>query len=542
MIFSKLSVGQKLWSITLLVFIGTAVIAMLSLFSLRSSLLQDRQLQTQYLVDSAYSTLNDFYQQSKKGVMSDSVAREQALKNISALRYGDNGYFWVNDMQARMVMHPIKPQLNGKDLTQLADAKGKKIFVEFVNVVKQNGSGFVDYQWAKPGTENGAPKLSFVKGFKPWDMVIGTGIYIDDVDEIYYQQAWQYGSISALIILAVLIFSGLLIRDIKMPIESLQVTMAQVQQEKDLTQRIKVVRRDELGKMGNSFNQMLEQFRDALSHISHSVSELNITGREMRDISSRTNGGIQRQQQQTEFLVSAMEQMVIATDEVAQAAVNASDAAQNADIAAGKGEHRVQNIITSINHLAADVTQSASVMDELKGDVSNISSILEVIRGIADQTNLLALNAAIEAARAGEQGRGFAVVSDEVRTLAHRTSEATEEIQEMIGQLQQRSDQAGTAMEKGRVDADQSVKEVFEAGEALKAIHLSVTEINDMNAQIATAAEEQTAVANEMKNSIQEINDVATNTATDSREIQLVSKNLEKLTDESHLLVKQFVV
>ena len=542
MIFSKLSVGQKLWSITLLVFIGTAVIAMLSLFSLRTSLLQDRQLQTQYLVDSAYSTLNDFYQQSKKGVMSDTDARKQALKNISVLRYGDNGYFWVNDMQARMVMHPIKPQLNGKDLSQLADSNGKKIFVEFVDIVKQNGSGFVDYRWAKPGTENGAPKLSFVKGFDPWDMVIGTGIYIDDVDEIYYQQAWQYGSISALVILAVLILSWLLIRDIKMPIESLQATMAQVQQEKDLTQRIKVVRRDELGKMGNSFNQMLEQFRDALSHISHSVSELNITGGEMRDISSRTNGGIQRQQQQTEFLVSAMEQMVIATDEVAQAAVNAADAAQNADIAAEKGEHRVRNIIASINHLAADVTQSASVMDELKGDVSNISSILEVIRGIADQTNLLALNAAIEAARAGEQGRGFAVVSDEVRTLAHRTSEATEEIQEMIGQLQQRSDQAGTAMEKGRVDADQSVKEVFEAGEALKAIHLSVTEINDMNAQIATAAEEQTAVANEMKNSIQEINDVATNTATDSQEIQLVSENLEKLTDQSHLLVKQFVV
>ena len=542
MFLSQLNVGQKLWGLTLVVFAGTALIVFVSLLSLRSSLMADRQSEIEYLVDSAHSILNDFYQRNVKGELSEQEAKKGALQGIASMRYGDNGYFWVNDMKSRMVMHPIKPALDGKDLSQLKDPNGKKIFVEFSDTVAKSGSGFVDYIWPKPGASEGAPKLSFVKGFKPWGYVIGTGIYIDDVDEIYAEMAWEYGAISAGVLTVVLIFSGLIIRDITNPVKMLQQTMDLVQVNKDLTKRIDVTRKDELGNMGLSFNKMLEHFHDALSHISTSVSQLNITGREMRDISSRTNTGIQRQQQQTEFLASAMEQMLIATKEVALAAVNAADAAQNADISAENGEIRVVNIIASINNLAKDVSHSASVMDELKGDVDNISSILEVISGIADQTNLLALNAAIEAARAGEQGRGFAVVADEVRTLAKRTQEATEEIQSMIGQLQQRSVTASIAMEKGRANADQSVKEVAEAGTALKDIHQAVSRINDMNTQIAAAAEEQTAVANEMRGSIQDINDVAGNTANDSKEIQQVSVNLEKLTDQSHLLVQQFVV
>ena len=542
MFLSQLNVGQKLWGLTLVVFAGTALIVFVSLISLRSSLMADRQSEIQYLVESAHSIMSDFHQRNVKGELSEQEAKKGALQGIASMRYGDSGYFWVNDMKSRMVMHPIKPALDGKDLSQLKDPNGKRIFVEFSETVAKSGNGFVDYIWPKPGASEGAPKLSFVKGFEPWGYVIGSGIYIDDVDEIYAEMAWEYGAISAGVLSVVLIFSGLIIRDITNPVKMLQQTMDLVQVNKDLTKRIDVTRKDELGNMGLSFNKMLEHFHDALSHISTSVSQLNITGREMRDISSRTNTGIQRQQQQTEFLASAMEQMLIATKEVALAAVNAADAAQNADISAENGEIRVVNIIASINNLAKDVSHSASVMDELKGDVDNISSILEVISGIADQTNLLALNAAIEAARAGEQGRGFAVVADEVRTLAKRTQEATEEIQSMIGQLQQRSVTASIAMEKGRANADQSVKEVAEAGTALKDIHQAVSRINDMNTQIAAAAEEQTAVANEMRGSIQDINDVAGNTANDSKEIQLVSVNLEKLTDQSHLLVQQFVV
>jgi len=542
MFLSQLKVGQKLGAITALVFAGTTIIALISLFSLRESLIDDRKIQTQYLVESAYSILDDYYQRSQAGSITEQKAKAQALQGIAALRYSNDGYFWINDMQERMIMHPIKPKLNGQILSSLKDTNGKHLFVEFTKIVSKQGSGFVDYYWPKPGKEKGAPKLSFVKGFQPWGYVIGTGIYIDDVDEIFTQKAWEYGGISLLVIMIVVFFSILLIRDIKHPIILLQETMSHVKNKQDLTKRVNMSRRDELGGMGNSFNHMLEQFHETLSHITQSISQLNNTGREMGDISRRTNHGIQRQQQQTELLASAMEQMVAAAENVAQGAVKAADAADNAEISAEKGEKMVINIVNNINNLEKDVAHSASVMQELNTDVENISSILAVIRGIADQTNLLALNAAIEAARAGEQGRGFAVVADEVRTLAQRTQEATEEIQNMTEQLQQRSHIAGDAMNKGCDSASESVKQVTIAGEALKDIHHSVTEINNMNEQIASAAEEQTAVANEMRNSIQDINEVANNTANESEQIQLVNKNLEKLTDESHQLVKQFIV
>lgn len=542
MLFSQLKVSQKLWGIAALVFSGTVLIAFISLFSLRTSLIEDRKVQTQFLVESAFGVLENYYQRYKKGEITQLEAQQKALDNIRAMRYGDSGYFWINDMQAVVVLHPIKPELEGQNLSESKDAHGKKLFSEFVATVARQKSGFVDYYWSKPGAPQPVPKLSYVKGFEPWNYVLGTGIYIDDVDEIYMQKVWEYGSISLAGIILVIFVSVFLIRDIKNPITVLQQTMFHVQEKQDLTRRVDMSRKDELGDMGDSFNHMLEKFRDMLSHVNESITHLNETGNKMGEISRRTNSGIQRQHQQTELLASAMEQMLVAAEEVARGAVNAADAAYRANISAEDGENMVGDIILSINELAGDVSESAGIMQELKGDVENISSILAVIRGIADQTNLLALNAAIEAARAGEQGRGFAVVADEVRTLAQRTQEATEEIQSMIEQLQARSDTAGDAMSKGSERAVTSVKQVTEAGEALKQIHASITEINNMNAQIATAAEEQTAVANEMRSSIKDISQVASNTATESEQIQRVNENLEKLTTESHQLVKQFVV
>lgn len=179
-----ISVKKKFWAIMVLAAIGMTITVMVSLLALKGNLLDDRKVKTRHVVESAYSILEYFNDQAVSGLISQEVAQQSAKKTIESLRYEEKDYFWINDMQPVMVMHPIKPELNGKGLSGFKDPSGKKIFVAFVDEVKKNGSGFVDYLWAKPGFDEPVAKISYVKGFKPWGWVIGSGIYIDDVNTI----------------------------------------------------------------------------------------------------------------------------------------------------------------------------------------------------------------------------------------------------------------------------------------------------------------------------------------------------------------------
>ncbi len=257
-------------------------------------------------------------------------------------------------------------------------------------------------------------------------------------------------------------------------------------------------------------------------------------------MSIQTSVGLERQSEETEQLATAMTEMTAIAQEVANSATRAADAAADAIHAADDGQQIVCSTINCINELAQDIDEAAEVIKQLELDVENISSILDVIRGIADQTNLLALNAAIEAARAGEQGRGFAVVADEVRTLASRTQESTQEIQGMIENLQQRSHNAVSVMGRGRTQVESGVEKAAQAGDSLTAINQAVNQINDMNSHIASAAEEQTAVSEEMSLSIINISQVAKETAEGGVAVKKASESLQELSVESRTLLTQF--
>jgi methyl-accepting chemotaxis protein len=279
-----------------------------------------------------------------------------------------------------------------------------------------------------------------------------------------------------------------------------------------------------------------------VKQVSASTQQLAAAADEMSSISQDTLQGINRQQSETEQAATAMNEMTSTVQEVARSASDASNAATEADKEASNGNSVVTLVVNDIRELANEVNTSATAINELNEDTENIGSVLVVIRGIAEQTNLLALNAAIEAARAGEQGRGFAVVADEVRTLASKTQESTQEIQQMIERLQAGAKSAVAAMEEGVGKATSTVTRAEEAGEVLNNITKAVAQIADMNTQIATAAEEQSSVAEEINRNVVTINEIAIETANGAQQNSASSDELSRLSAELQQLVGTFKI
>ncbi len=310
--------------------------------------------------------------------------------------------------------------------------------------------------------------------------------------------------------------------------------------EGDLTMRLDESGRDEIAMLARAFNKFSEKVRKTVSQVAGSTSRLTSAAEELDMITRETTAGVLQQQSETEQVATAMNEMTATVQEVARHASEAVNLAQSANQESVNGKNIVAETTSVINKLASEIERSATVINELESDSENIGSVLDVIKGIAEQTNLLALNAAIEAARAGDQGRGFAVVADEVRTLASRTQQSTEEIQNMIERLQRNSRQAVEVMQASRDCAGISVDKANEASTSLMTITQAVTNISDMNVQIATAAEEQSSVAEEINRNISNINDVVQQTANGTGKISEASSELSQLSHDLQQLVSQF--
>ncbi|MEJ2480923.1 MAG: HAMP domain-containing methyl-accepting chemotaxis protein, partial [Acidihalobacter sp.] len=300
--------------------------------------------------------------------------------------------------------------------------------------------------------------------------------------------------------------------------------------EGDLTQRMPLKgSRDELDQLGNAFNRFVERIQGLVGQVAGSTAQLAAAAEELSATSEDTNRHVREQQTETEQVAAAINEMSATVQEVAKNAGEAAGAAQQADAESKQGREVVEAAVAAIDALATEVDQAAQVIQGVNQDSEQIGRVLEVINGISEQTNLLALNAAIEAARAGEQGRGFAVVADEVRTLARRTQESTQEIREMIERLQEGAKNAVTAMESGRGRAGSSVEQARHAGQSLTEITDAVTRINDMNALIASAAEEQSAVAEEINRNVTTISQATDQTAAGSQQTAAASEQLARL-------------
>ena len=492
-----------------------------------STLLGEKKQKARNLIEVPYSVLEGQYRLEQEGKVSRSEAQGRALEIVGGMRYEANNYFWINDEHPTMIMHPMKPELNGKDLTLFKDSSGKAMFVEFVSAAQAPEGGYVSYLWPKPGKDKPVDKLSFVKRFAPWGWVIGTGIYIDDVEDAWRGSAETAAGLALACLIPLIAMSMAIWRSIFLRLNAVVERVKDVAEgEGDLTKRVEITAHDEIGDLAKWFNVFMDHLQELMQSIAGttdqvaaSSEELSATSRQITANSEQTATGMRsvseaggRVDTNLQTVASGAEEMNSTIGEIAK---NATEAAR-------------------VSGEAVAAAESANQTVSKLGDSSvEIEKVIEVITSIAQQTNLLALNATIEAARAGEAGKGFAVVANEVKELAKQTAKATEEIKQKITVIRENTG--------GAVAAIGGIKEVID-----KISHISTV--------IATAVEEQSATTSEMSRNVTEaasgastissniagVAEAAQNTSTNVSEAQTATEHLARTANELRELVGRF--
>jgi methyl-accepting chemotaxis protein len=532
----------KIMSLSVLTWLVLVLATMFALVPfIRGLIVEEKKATVTYLVQEAISVLASYQKQVDAGTLTKEDAQKQAAERIGAIRYNEKDYLWINDLSPKMVMHPIKPELNGKDLSENKDANGKLHFNEMVRVCKEKGKGFVEYAWAKPGGSAPLPKLSFVELYQPWGWIVGTGIYTDDVAA--HMRTIQIGIGAALLaLLALGILLALLVsRTVTGPIKAVVDTIRDIAQgEGDLTKRLPIHGKNEIGELSEWFNTFIGKLHGIINQVSGSSLQLASSALELQLTSKQMTESIAQLSSQSTSLATAGEEMSATSGDIANNCHHAAGNASGATSKAHQGAAVVGQSIAVMSSIAERVQSAAKTVDALGVRSEQIGAIIGTIEDIADQTNLLALNAAIEAARAGEQGRGFAVVADEVRALAERTTRATKEIGEMIKAIQKETKAAVTSMEQSVVQVDQGTSHAAESGRSLQEILDIINDVTEQISQIATAAEEQTATTREISSNVMNLNDLAQQNDHALHETAIAANDVSRQAEELKQLVGQF--
>ncbi|WP_047391687.1 methyl-accepting chemotaxis protein [Chitinibacter sp. ZOR0017] len=537
----NLRVRTRLLVLSILALLGMALLSGLDLLHLRESMREERMMKVKSQVETAAGVIGHFRTLSQKGVLSAADAQKAAVEALRNVRFDKTDYFFIFDTNQVYRLMPTKPEFEGQNKSDLKDSNGKLILKE-MTAAAQQGGGFVDYFFTKQGSNTPEPKISYAILIPEWNWVLGTGVYVDDIDKAFRNALLlgiaQLLGLAALVGFVALAIGKSIVRQLGCEPKDGMAIMQRVA-EGDLRVDIQNAPTGSilatLGKMAHGLRAVMSQVRGDAEVLSRQATLIANSSREISIAAGR-------QADATTSMAAAMEELTVSINHISESSGITEQASRQATELAETGVGQVTSATSTMEHIAASVTQATGQIRQLDTKAREISGIAAVIKDIAGQTNLLALNAAIEAARAGEQGRGFAVVADEVRKLAERSASATVDIEHMLASIQGETVSVVDVMDAAIPQVERGVELARNVAHSLKHIHSGAEDTLAHLHEVASATKEQSMASNSIAARVEDISQMVEETSTSIHHAAENAAEVERIAGKLNELVGHFKV
>ena len=542
--FQKLKLSTKIALLVAASLLGLLFAVIYSATSMRNDMFEARRLQIRSVTEAVYNTLTDIDAQAKAGKLTNEQAKKAGIDALRTARYGGSDgkteYFYAYTMKGVNTFH-IRPEFMGQDLLEkIKDGQGRYVIKDLLAALQGKRSAFVDSSFPRPGSQVSVPKLQFIMHFEPWDWMIGTGVFTDDIDAAFRSRLWSE--------LGVILF--ILIVEIALAIYITRNVLRQVGGEPEVANGImaRVATGDLSGEMPpapsgsmlDSMGQMVAALRLMMRDINALSGQLARGAEQISTSSREVAQAAHKQSDATSSMAAAIEEMTVSINHISDNAKDTQQYSSSSLELSHSGVERIEGATREIRDIAVGVSAASDRIRKLEARARQISTIASVIKDIANQTNLLALNAAIEAARAGEQGRGFAVVADEVRKLAERTSTATVEIEQMISGIETDTVEVVQAMDATLPEVDEGISAAEEAATALRQIKDGATTTLEHIREVADSTREQSLASDNIAQKVEEIASMVEETSAAMQASAETAARLEQIASELNTLVGRF--